>query len=269
MTIKHPRFLLLAFVALAVALVGLYIYFYQFSNLPDEQNTLIVNLISLAAPLSSAIFGTLIFTSFGPNDKPRQVWLHLTVFIWLWTIAEFIWIGYMIFTGDVPIPSIADAFWLAGFVFLTIGLRKQYELVTQRKIAWWKIGAGWAGVFVLTYLIVLLTTTLLGFGNYLEYFYAVADISAGIAAVRIFIAFRGGLMSRPWIGLFVLGLSDSIYAWLEATGMYATSTESGDWVSLFADTSYMTAYLVLAAGFLATYLVLKHGPESFSPTKPA
>lgn len=260
-----PRQLLFAFMVFAVVLVGLYIYFYQYSTLSVDTNDLFVNLISLGAPLSSAIFATMIFRSFDPQDKPRQVWLHLTIFIWLWTVAEFIWVWYVITAGDVPLPSSADILWVIGFSFLTIALRKQYQLVTRVKVSWWIIAAIWVAVLAITLIILLLTNSPLEFGYYLEYFYAVADFTAGIAGIRIFLAFRGGLMSRPWIGLFILGLSDAVYAWLIASNMYAMSVEEGNWVSLFADTSYMAAYLVLATGFLATYLMLKHGPESLKP----
>lgn len=260
---KRPRYLVSAFALGALLLVGMYVYLYQFSPLPIEQNELALNLISLVAPLSSAICATLVFRTFSPQDKPRQVWKYLTIFIWLWTIAEFIWAGYLIQIGDVPLPSGADVFWLAGFVFLTIALRKQYENVTQQQVDLWKIALIWAGVFILTLIVLLLVGSPLVFENYLEYFYAVADFTAGLVAIRIFLAFRGGLMSRPWIGLFVLGLSDSVYAWLIATDMYATSFAEGNLLSLFADTTYMAAYLILAIGFYATYLVLKHGPDSF------
>jgi len=256
---KHSRSLILIFILFSVFLIGLYIYFYQFSALPQEQSDLILNLISVLAPLSSAIFATMIFLNFEPGDKPREVWKHLTIFIWLWAVGEFIWAGYLIFTGDVPLPSVGDAFWLAGFVFLTIALRKQYQSVTLKAVSLWQILAIWAGVFVAAYLVLLLSQTEADLGNYLEFWYAVADFAAGIAAIRIFLAFRGGRLSRPWIGLFVLGLSDSIYAWLIATDMYATSSAEGNLLSLVADTTYMAAYLVLATGFLATYLTLKYG----------
>jgi hypothetical protein len=259
---KYSRNLVLAFILFAALSIGLYIYFYQFSELSDEQNDLILNLLALLAPLSSAIFATMIFLNFEPGDKPREVWKHLTIFIWLWTVGEFIWAGYLIFVGDVPLPSVGDGFWLAGFVFLTIALRKQYQAVTLKTVPLLQILAIWAGVFVLTYLVLLLVQAEASLGNYLEFWYAVADFAAGIAAIRIFLAFRGGRLSRPWIGLFVLGLSDSIYAWLIATGMYAMSSAEGNLVSLVADTTYMAAYLVLAIGFLATYLTLKHGLDA-------
>lgn len=256
---KYSRFQVLAFVLFSAVLIGLYVYFYQFSELPEEQSNLILNLISVLAPLSSAIFATLVFLNFEPGDKPREVWKYLTIFIWLWAIGELIWAGYLVFVGDVPLPSAGDAFWLAGFVFLTIALRKQYQFVTLKSVPLWQILTIWAGVFVLAYLVLLLSQTEADLGNYLEFWYAVADFAAGIAAIRIFLAFRGGRLSRPWIGLFVLGLSDSIYAWLIATDMYAMSSAEGNLLSLVADTTYMAAYLVLATGFLATYLTLKYG----------
>jgi hypothetical protein len=269
MMTPRPRNLILAFALGAMLLVGMYIHFYQFSTLPAEHNALILNLISLVAPLSSAIFATMVFLSFDRADKPRQVWKFMTIFVWVWTVAEFIWTITLMQTDDVPLPSLADAFWLSGFIFLTIALHKQYQIVTKKTVAAWKILVIWAGVFVLALFVTIVAQVELNVGNYLEYFYAVADFAAGIVAIRIFIAFRGGLMSRPWIGLFVLGLSDALYAWLIASDMYATSAESGDPISMLADTSYMAAYLVLGIGFYATYLTIKHGPGNFVETTKA
>jgi hypothetical protein len=257
---NRPRNLLMIFAFSAVLLIGSYIYFYQFSSLPVEQSDLFLNLISLLAPLSSAIFATMVFLSFKRGDKPRKVWKHLTIFIWLWTTAEFIWVGYLIFAGDVPLPSLADFFWLTGFIFLAIALHRQYQIVTLKLVPLWQILSLLVGVFVLAFLVLLLSQADINLGNYLEYFYAVTDFTAGIIAIRIFLAFRGGLMSRPWIGLFVLGLSDALYAWLLTTDMYAMSQGEGNPLSMIADTSYMAAYLVLAIGFFATYLTLKYGP---------
>ena len=259
---RRPHNLVWFFALASVLIVGVYIYFYQFSPLPSEQNDLILNLISLIAPLSSAIFATLVFSTFERGDKPREVWKFMTVFIWLWTTAEVIWVVYLLQGDDVPLPSWADVFWLTGFVFLTIALRKQYQIVTMKTVELWKILAIWIAVALLTALVTFVSNVEFSLGHYLEYFYAVADFAAGIAAIRIFLAFRGGLMSRPWIGLFVLGLADALYAWLIASNMYAMSVGEGDPISMIADTTYMAAYLVLAIGFYAAYLTIRHGPDT-------
>ncbi len=267
MTKQRPAILLALLATFSGFLIVAYVYLYQFSSLPVEQNNLFLNLISLIAPLLSAIFANSVFLRYRLSDKPRSTWLYMMIFVILWTIAEFIWVACLIFTEDVPMPSLADAFWLTGFIFLTIALRKQEQLITRRLIPLTIVALLWFGVAALSFIFLWGTGSPLTLGNYLEYFYAVADIAAGIVAVKLFWAFRGGLLARPWIGLFVLGVSDAIYAWLIATDMYAMAQDSGNLISLIADTTYMAAYLFLAVGFYALYLVIKHGPESFAANR--
>ncbi len=65
-------------------------------------------------------------------------------------------------------------------------------------------------------------------------------------------------MARPWAGLFVFALADVLYAWLVESGLYATSAETGNLLSLIADTSYIAAYLVIALGFLSFFLFIRN-----------
>ena len=72
----------------------------------------------------------------------RQIKVHsqysktfgfLTVGVGLWFTAEIIWTYYQLGLGiETPFPSLADAFWLAGYVPLTYHLYRIYNTVTMK-----------------------------------------------------------------------------------------------------------------------------------------
>ena len=61
----------------------------------------------------------------------------------------------------------------------------------------------------------------------------------------------------------VFGLSDLLYAWAEKTQLYEASAESGNFLSLLIDTTYLAAYLILGIGFLGHWVLLRYGLKPF------
>lgn len=128
----------------------------------------------------------------------------------------------------------------------------------------WVLGLLWLGVILLTALAIVLTGNIVNAPNMVEFCYAIADFALGLAAMRLLIAFGGGKLSRPWVGLLVLGISDGLYAWAYATGMYAFSASQGSILSMLIDSIYVAAYLVLTVGFLSQWLLLRLGPDEIA-----
>jgi hypothetical protein len=195
------------------------------------------------------------------TDKPYVVWLHFATAMWAWVLAESVWAFIYFTSGEVPPLGLADVLWFIGYAMLTVALRNQYQLVYQTKISWWKMVAVWAGIILLTPVVLVLVRNPFTLENFVDYLYPVIDFALCVASIRLFMTFGGGKLSRPWLGLFVLGISDAVYAWLNATGQYEVSSNAGTWLSIFADTTYVAAYLILAVGFLTQYLLLQFGPE--------
>lgn len=254
-------------IAVVILLVTAYILLNLFSILPEELNDRVTTVLySILAPGLSGLAIGLVLKEMGTSAGVGRAWLAFSIGIWLWVLAEFTWAGYYFATGEWPDLSASDVLWLLGFIGLTIALKIQYELINQNQVPWWRIIAIWTGVLVATLLVVVVTGAEINFSNYLAYFWPVADLATGFFAMRLFLHFRGGLFSRPWAGLLVMGLADAIYALLEATGVYDQASESEGllgFLPLAADSTYMAAYLVLALGFFMIYLVLRYGPEAF------
>ncbi len=248
-------------VVFMVAILAGYVFVYQTSPFPEEWNSFLINLADPFTALLGAIAVTAVLLSYGKEDKPYSVWLYFTIGMWAWVLAESVWSFIDFTTGVVPAIGLPDVFWFIGYGVLALALRSQYQLVYQTKISWWKLAAIWAGLLLADWVILWIVGSPFTTENFVNYFYPLIDFALCVASIRLFMTFGGGKLSRPWIGLFALGISDAVYAWLNATGQYQASSDAGTWLSIFTDTTYVAAYLILAIGFLMQYLLLRLGPE--------
>ena len=248
-------------ILLAVAILGIYVFVYQIGPFSEEMNYFILDLSDPLVALLAALAASAVFMQYQRNDGPYKIWLYFALGMWIWVLAEGIWSFLDFTTGEVPPAGIPDLFWVGGYVILALALRSQYQLVTHTKIAWWKIVAIWAGITLVDIVGLFLTHTEFTPENFINYLYPVIDFVLAVVALRLFMVFGGGKLSRPWIGLFVMGVSDFVWAWLNATGQYQLASDEGTWLSVFTDSTYVAAYLILAIGFLAQYLLLRFGPE--------
>jgi hypothetical protein len=248
-------------ILLMVAILAGYVYVYRIGPFSDTLNKFLLDAAAPFAAALAAIGATAVLLYYHKTDKPYVVWLHFATAMWAWVLAESIWAFIYFTSGEVPPLGLADVLWFIGYAMLTVALRNQYQLVYQTKISWWKMVAVWAGIILLTPVVLVLVRNPFTLENFVDYLYPVIDFALCVASIRLFMTFGGGKLSRPWLGLFVLGISDAVYAWLNATGQYEVSSNAGTWLSIFADTTYVAAYFILTIGFLTQYLLLQFGPE--------
>ncbi len=130
---------------------------------------------------------------------------------------------------------------------------------------------GWVSILGLTFLVSFVTNGSdihsVTLSSLINIFYPVADFVVALVALFFIINFRGGALTRPWLGLFAFAVADSVYAWLYETGLYTFKSVDINSISIFTDTIYVAAYLVLAIGLLMQFLLVKYGPSAFIPSK--
>lgn len=252
------------FYTLSVVLIASYIILYQYTPFDAALNDVLLNSIITLGALTAALISTFIFRQYHPEELPRLVWQNIMLASWLWFSGELLWQIYAYFNDSlVPVPSLADACWIGGFVFFTLAFYYQYSIVTPSQkdtIRTFAIGT-WLVVMLIPALYLSVTDSF-SFEYFIEFYYPFADLAVGIAGLALIFVFRGGALMRPWIGLMVFGLSDLLYAWAEKTQLYAVSAESGNLLSLVIDTTYLAAYLLLAVGFLGHWVLLRYGLRS-------
>lgn len=263
-TEKHHRFSPLAITRIAafgcILWVVLYAFIYYTYPFEGGWNDILLNAILSTSAMVPALTASVIYLIYQPDDAPRAIWLHLAIGCWLWFFAEVTWsiLNYQL--GEVPTPSFADVCWVLGFVFFTFAFYRQYRLVYpgQKSMVFYTAIAVWVIVLLLP-LVALTTTGSLTLSAYIDYFYPPADFAVGIAGLALVFVFRGGMLTRSWVGLMVFGISDLLYAWAEQSGLYAWSAENNSMLTLGIDVAYLAAYLILAIGFIGHWALLHYG----------
>jgi hypothetical protein len=241
-----------------ILLIG-YILIYQFAPFKEPWSDIILNTLTPVAAAFAAIIASLIFFYYEKDDAPRRIWKSLMIGSWLWFAAEAIWSYQAMTLGEAP-NGIVDVSWVLGFIFFTLALYDQHSLINpSKKILYRNIVLGaWAVVLLIPVPIVFFTKVFT-FKTYIDFFYPFADLAVGVAGILLILAFQGGSLIRPWIGLVVFGVTDFLYAWAEQIGLYSWSAENGNPLSLLIDSSYMAAYLILGLGFLGHWVLIRYG----------
>ena len=259
---------------LLIAAYALIAHFVPFNNTFNPAagstwNDLWLNLITVIAAFLSAVAATAVARSFQKSEPALKIWWFFSFGLWCWFLSEVIWMVYVLESGDVPSPSIADLSWVVGYVAFSVAFLHQHRILY--KPAFWKrtllVGGIWLLVLVFTLLITWMTANFdirsIKMGGLVEIFYPVADLVIALIALFFISTFGRGAMMRPWLGLLIFALADGIYAWLINTGLYTYTAWGGNAVSIIADTIYMAAYLVLTMGLLAYLLLIGYGPAAF------
>jgi len=166
-------------------------------------------------------------------------------------IAEITWAAYYFFLNiPIPYPSIADIFYLAAYVPLSIGVFMYFRafsgaLTRRRLIA--SVGTiAAATILVFTFVI----PTELSIGNppvetITDLAYPALDLVLFSLAVLSLAIFLGGSIGKWWIllaGAIILDIiADEYFLYLEAKGTYYNGS--------FDDLIYLWAYLIFALAF--------------------
>jgi len=185
----------------------------------------------------------------------------------LYLIAEIIWAYYSIGMGiEVPYPSLADGFWLAGYVPFGYGLFSLSKLYTKR-------GRNKRALLLMTLAVVIFSI------YYIYQIISVSDLSAPNSGLALLIGIaypildailivpalaavlssgRGYLTATPWIFVsFILtAIADTIF------GFTAVMSIAGD-VSIW-NLFYNGAYLSMAAGMFWHYRYMIFDPKRVS-----
>ena len=207
----------------------------------------------------TAVFGLLVVREDRKGAKSlthlrlrlRTVHLGFFLAILLWFLGECTWTVYAVILGvQVPYPSIADVFYLAGYIpaFVSIlGFMRIFQkLVTPLK----KIVSLLVGLLILGVTAVFLLTPLSEssspvFVKVFDLAYPVLDAVLMALVTTRLIAFIGTSLGRPWTwvfcGLLLYSFADIMFSWGTLMGWYY----SGHPIELL----WLYGYLAFALGF--------------------
>jgi hypothetical protein len=261
--------------AVFIILLGLILWVYYAEPLSQTLslfwNDKLVDILVLIPAVGAAIAGTLLTRQFEKGEIPYHIWQAFTIGLWFWVAGE---VGGMVNDAlywDTTYPdfSLVDLFWLSGYCFLGLSLYYQLSLVYGAKSRSRRI---YLGLIALALLVVSGLTNLaakagLGEGYawiilFVTVLYPVFDLTEGAVAIWLSFLFGRGQWSRPWWGLIIFALADSIdtFYWLGGYGFIPVAAQNMlNFISLAA---YPASYMVAGLALLSNYFILRYGEDS-------
>ncbi len=218
-------------------------------------------LIYVAAPTTAALTGVWATRQYRLSSKQGQALAAITLGVIGWCIGEILWTYYEQVAQIDPYPSLADFFYLLGYVSFGIGifLEIQFLRSTGRQ------RFPEQQLVLLAIIALLLTGIALYFGVYLaikpEYTwiensvamaYGLADVAIVVFGLMIGLVtweMRGGKLAKPWwwflVGMCCVFIADVLFA------MYTEQYEAGQFIyKALLDTLWVASYLAIAYAFL-------------------
>jgi hypothetical protein len=163
----------------------------------------------------------------GPFSK---AWFYFTAGLFLWFMGEAIWAGYTLVLGvEVPYPSVADVFWLAGYIPFFVGLCLYVKIfggaLTKKTLA-----ASMAATVILTIFVTgVLLTPVLGAEEDLaaliaDFAYPLFDLALFSVAHLGLIIFWKGKLGKSWFfinaAIAMNVCADILFSYTTAYGTY-------------------------------------------------
>lgn len=185
------------------------------------------------------------------KNRLSLAWLGYAVGIALWFLGEVTWDVYIYVLGvPIPYPSVADVFYLAGYVPLILGVFSYImifrEQVTRRRLAWAAALVLVLGsLMTLVFIAPVITEVADPLTRLFDFAYPFLDLLMLSLAVVGLMIFYGGTVAKSWlllIGAILLNVAaDFLFTYLSATGTYYDGS--------FDDVLFLWGYILFALAF--------------------
>ena len=191
------------------------------------------------------------------KNRFSVVWLGYSLGMFLWFLGESTWAVYALgYSIPNPFPSIADGFWLAGYVPLIGAVLMQSWpfrefLRSRRMLAVISVVICMAGLLLAALIPPTFASnigqSLLSLAVGLAY--PLLDVALLVVALPILFLYGRGTFWRPFlfvtIGLILTFIGDILFTWTSVNGIYY----DGSYLELF----FHWSYLMLAYGFFLRF----------------
>jgi hypothetical protein len=234
-------------------------------------NDKLIDILVLIPAVGAAVAGTLLTRQFEKGEIPYHIWQAFTIGLWFWVAGE---IGGMVndtlYWDSYPDFSLVDIFWLTGYFFLGLSLYYQLRLVYGAKSS--RRRGIYLGLVALALLVTAGLTNLaaksgLGEGYawiilFVTVLYPVFDLTEGATAIWLSFLFGRGQWSRPWWGLILFALADSIDTFYWLGGYDFIPVVAQNILNFISMIAYPASYMVMGLALLSNYFILHYGEDS-------
>jgi hypothetical protein len=217
----------IAYVAAAVAGGAVAIAYLLLQSSPIPLSVL----SNMSSPAFSLIPLTLAFYASMREGFPfakSARWLAFGFFFW--SLGEATWSFYALFLGvEIPFPSIADVFWLAGYPLVLagmVGFLRHFRFAITGKSLMIAVGVATAATgLIAVFLIIPVISISSDFvSNVVGFAYPIMDIALLYVPIVGVLLFRGGRLAHGWYwlaaGAVLYSFADILFSYLTATGAY-------------------------------------------------
>lgn len=260
MKIQPPRnFSKLFWQSVVVLLVIAYVTVNIFNVGGDEFVITLNN--NIANPLAIAVtfLALALWRQIAEVGRNRLLWSGLTVGWALWTVAEIWWGIASIIGQEVPYPSWADFFWLAGYIPMLVALWERIRSLPRNITPSQRIGlqvsillsVGWTIWFVLIPIVQYNDPTAV-LESALNILYPLVDIALLVLVLRIFFTYQQGMVGRAWgwlsAGFVLHSLSNLIFSYASTADLYYPDGRFNLLSAIGVDVPYNLSYLFWLLG---------------------
>ena len=230
------------------------------------------NNISIPLAIITTLFAFSLWNLVNVGRNNRLLWGGLLAGWALWTIAEILWVVYGYLYQDVPYPSLADFFWLIGYIPMGYGLYSRIREIpvkpseTQEMVLW----ATSLTTILITVIFILIPTiqnndATRWLENTLNIIYPLVDLFLLIIVLRLVFVYTSGDYGFGWklltFGFILHSISNLIFSYASLSDLYYPDLKVNFISGMAVDAPYNLSYLLWLLGIYAFRLTLsRHRP---------
>jgi hypothetical protein len=260
----------------SVVLLVLILWIYFSPSLSESMSPFwkdkLIDVLVLIPALGSAVAATLFLRQFEKGETPYQIWQAFSIGLWCWTAGEIVGMVYdaIYWYTTYPDFGLVDVLWLLGYFFLGLSLYYQLRLVYGVRSGYRRriyLGLVAFALLVAAGLTNLAEQAGLGEGYawiilFVTVLYPVFDITEGTVAIWLSLLFGRGQWSRPWWGLILFALADSIDSFYWLGGYEFIPAAAQTVLNFLSVAAYPASYMVAGLALLSNYFILRYGEAS-------
>jgi hypothetical protein len=222
----------------------------------------------LVSPLSILTSGMalLLWRQMKAGAQSQYIWGGLLIGWICWAIAELLWAFYSL-KGLDPYPSMADFFFLLGYIPLSIGFLSRIRNLPKRPDKFQNLVLGFvsitAGFATFTYIFIPILQSYdpeRFLESVLGLFYPLADLLLLVVVLRIFFTFSPGNYGMAWrlilIGFITVTISDLVFSYADWNDLYYPDSKATFISTIGVDWLYNISYVCWAFGIYGLRILL-------------
>ncbi|WXG43482.1 MAG: hypothetical protein WED04_05495 [Promethearchaeati archaeon SRVP18_Atabeyarchaeia-1] len=204
----------------------------------ENMGSYVVSLTNVAFTALGAVMFLVVAKRFGwLRVKPGQITIAMSLGLVFWTLAEFTFMDYEII-GESPFPSLADVFYVAGYLMFLIALFMNIRTIKMKfssaMLAVWVALSATALVLIAYFAVLPIIQAGIDVTTAVALMYPILDLLIVVLVLVILLKFRSGEVAKPWgfliLGFILQAVGDTFFEYAQYTGTYTMAYHPADMI---------------------------------------